>query len=67
MSAFNADKTLEPTYRKIPFDIVDEVLLVDNASQDENLICCGAGTLVCKIQPRAVVLHDFRRGLKFKV
>jgi glycosyltransferase involved in cell wall biosynthesis len=32
--AFNAEKTLGNTYNEIPFDIVDEVLLVDDASQD---------------------------------
>jgi hypothetical protein len=37
MPAFNAGKTLEQTYREIPFDVVDEVLLVDDASQDDTL------------------------------
>jgi len=35
MPAYNAAKTLETTYREIPLDIVDEVLLVDDASTDE--------------------------------
>lgn len=35
--AFNAAKTLEKTYNEIPFDIVDEVLLVDDASQDNTV------------------------------
>lgn len=35
MPAYNAAKTLVNTYREIPFDIVDEVLLVDDASKDE--------------------------------
>jgi glycosyltransferase involved in cell wall biosynthesis len=35
--AYNAEKTLEDTYREIPFDIVDEVLLVDDASQDNTI------------------------------
>jgi glycosyltransferase involved in cell wall biosynthesis len=34
MPAFNAARTLEKTYRDLPFDLVDEVLLVDDASQD---------------------------------
>jgi glycosyltransferase involved in cell wall biosynthesis len=35
MPAYNASKTLEMTYREIPFDIVDEVILVDDASSDD--------------------------------
>ncbi|HEX5702987.1 MAG TPA: glycosyltransferase family 2 protein [Pyrinomonadaceae bacterium] len=34
MPAFNAARTLERTYHDLPFDLVDEVLLVDDASQD---------------------------------
>jgi len=37
MPGYNAAKTLEKTYREIPFDIVDEVLLVDDASKDETV------------------------------
>lgn len=35
MPAYNAAKTLEVTYREIPHDIVDEVILVDDASRDD--------------------------------
>jgi glycosyltransferase involved in cell wall biosynthesis len=35
MPAYNAAKTLVTTYREIPLDIVDEVLLVDDASTDD--------------------------------
>ena len=34
MPAYNAEKTLERTYREIPFDVVDEVILVDDHSGD---------------------------------
>jgi glycosyltransferase involved in cell wall biosynthesis len=34
LPAYNAAKTLEATYREIPFDIVDDVVLVDDASYD---------------------------------
>jgi len=34
MPAYNAEKTLEKTYREIPIDIVDEVLVVDDHSKD---------------------------------
>lgn len=35
LPAYNAAKTLEKTYREIPMDIVDEVVLVDDHSSDE--------------------------------
>ena len=34
MPAYNAENTLEKTYSEIPFDIVDDVILVDDASYD---------------------------------
>ena len=30
LPAYNAAKTLEQTYKEIPFDIVDDVVLVDD-------------------------------------
>jgi len=35
MPAYNAAKTLEMTYHEIPQDVVDEVILVDDASRDD--------------------------------
>lgn len=35
LPAYNASKTLEMTYREIPFDIVDDVVLVDDHSRDD--------------------------------
>lgn len=37
MPAYNAAKTLRQTYAEIPFDVVDDVILVDDASQDETV------------------------------
>jgi len=37
MPAYNAEKTLEKTYREIPHDYVDDVILVDDASSDGTL------------------------------
>jgi glycosyltransferase involved in cell wall biosynthesis len=37
MPAFNAARTLEKTYSELPFDLVDEVLLVDDGSKDETV------------------------------
>jgi glycosyltransferase involved in cell wall biosynthesis len=37
MPAYNAARTLEQTYREIPLDLVDEVLVIDDASQDDTV------------------------------
>lgn len=37
MPAYYAEKTLEQTYREIPFDIVDDVVLVDDCSRDHTV------------------------------
>ncbi len=37
LPAYNAAKTLKQTYNEIPFDIVDEVILVDDLSSDETV------------------------------
>jgi glycosyltransferase involved in cell wall biosynthesis len=37
LPAYNAERTLEQTYREIPMDIVDEVILVDDNSNDSTI------------------------------
>ena len=37
MPAYNAARTLRQTYEELPFDIVDEVLLVDDSSSDQTV------------------------------
>lgn len=37
LPAYNAAQTLEQTYKEIPFDVVDEVVLVDDKSSDETV------------------------------
>lgn len=37
LPAYNAEKTLKKTYDEIPFDIVDEVVLVDDNSPDDTI------------------------------
>ena len=37
LPAYNAEKTLKKTFREIPFDIVDHVILVDDKSSDMTL------------------------------
>ena len=38
MPAYNAAKTLEMTFNEIPHDIVDDVILVDDASRDDTAV-----------------------------
>jgi len=38
LPAYNAEKTIEKTYREIPHDIVDEILLVDDSSDDKTVL-----------------------------
>jgi glycosyltransferase involved in cell wall biosynthesis len=42
LPAYNAAKTLEMTYREIPHDIVDHVVLVDDCSNDDTLTVAKA-------------------------
>lgn len=37
LPAYNAAKTLEATYREIPFEVVDHVILVDDRSSDDTI------------------------------
>ena len=49
MPAYNAARTLERTYREIPLDLVDEVVVTDDASSDETVaeaLRLGLRTLV---------------------
>lgn len=56
LPAYNAEKTLERTYHEIPFDIVDDVVLVDDCSSDNTY------QLARKIGIRHVIRHDTNRG-----
>ncbi len=56
MPAYNAAKTLEQTYADIPFDIVDEVILVDDASTDETIRVAEA------LNIKHVIRHDNNKG-----
>ena len=37
MPAYNAEKTLEKTYDEVPHDIVDDIILTDDASTDRTV------------------------------
>ncbi len=56
MPAYNAAKTLEQTYADIPFDIVDEVILVDDASTDETVKVAAA------LNIKHIIAHDQNKG-----
>lgn len=51
LPAYNAEKTLELTYSEIPFDIVDDVLLVDDASSDRTAQLAGSLGIKTIIHP----------------
>lgn len=55
MPAYNAEKTLDPTYRDLPLDWVDDIVLVDDASRDRTVeIARGLGL--------HTVVHPKNRG-----
>jgi len=56
LPAYNAARTLERTYRELPFDVVDEVVLVDDRSADETL------ALARELGIHHVIEHDANRG-----
>lgn len=56
LPAYNAALTLEQTYREIPFDIVDEVVLVDDASRDDTVAKAK------ELGIRHVIRHESNRG-----
>lgn len=56
LPAYNAGKTLERTYAEIPFDIVDEVVLVDDKSKDDTV------EVGKKLGIRHIVVHDVNKG-----
>ncbi len=56
LPAYNAELTLEKTYREIPFDIVDELVLVDDASKDHT------SDLARKIGIQHVIRHEANKG-----
>lgn len=55
LPAYNAARTLESTYSEIPHDIVDEVILVDDASTD------ATAAIARSLNIRTIV-HDRNKG-----
>jgi glycosyltransferase involved in cell wall biosynthesis len=56
MPAYNAEQTLKKTYNEIPFDIVDNVILVDDASADRTT------ELAHELGIKYVIRHDKNKG-----
>ncbi|MFN3342836.1 MAG: glycosyltransferase family 2 protein [Flavobacteriales bacterium] len=56
LPAYNASQTLERTYNEIPFDIVDDVVLVDDASKDDT------SEVGRKLGIKHVIRHENNRG-----
>jgi len=56
LPAYNAALTLEKTYKEIPMDIVDDVILVDDASKDNTSIV-GANLGI-----RHIIKHEKNKG-----
>ena len=56
LPAYNAMQTLEKTYNEIPFDIVDDVILVDDRSTDKTL------EVAQKIGIKHVISHEQNQG-----
>lgn len=56
MPAYNAEQTLKQTYEEIPFDIVDEVILVDDNSSDATV------EVGRTLGIRHIIKHDVNKG-----
>ena len=56
LPAYNAEKTLEITYREIPFDIVDMVILVDDSSKDNTV------EVARQLGIQHIIRHEKNRG-----
>ncbi|MDX9791098.1 MAG: glycosyltransferase family 2 protein [Candidatus Kapabacteria bacterium] len=56
LPAYNASSTLEQTYKEIPFDIVDEVVLVDDHSRDNTF------DVAQKLGIKHVIRHEVNKG-----
>ncbi|MBN2521531.1 MAG: glycosyltransferase family 2 protein [Bacteroidales bacterium] len=56
LPAYNAEKTLEQTYYEIPFDIVDNVILVDDKSSDNTI------KVAEKLGIEHIIRHEENKG-----
>ncbi|MBK8701536.1 MAG: glycosyltransferase family 2 protein [Saprospiraceae bacterium] len=56
LPAYNAAKTLESTLKEIPMDLVDELILCDDASKD------GTASLAQKLGIEQIIVHPVNKG-----
>lgn len=56
LPAYNAGLTLEKTYREIPFEVVDEVVLVDDSSKDDTIEVAG------RLGINHIICHERNKG-----
>ena len=56
LPAYNAALTLEKTYKEIPFDLVDEVILCDDASRD------NTAALAKRLGIQHFIVHEKNKG-----
>ncbi|MCF6185649.1 MAG: glycosyltransferase family 2 protein [Bacteroidales bacterium] len=56
LPAYNAEKTLEQTYNEIPFEIVDNVILTDDLSNDDTV------SEAERIGIKHIIKHDENKG-----
>lgn len=56
LPAYNAAMTLEKTYKEIPFDLVDEVILCDDASKDHTVRVAG------ELGIKHIIIHEKNKG-----
>lgn len=56
LPAYNAERTLEKTYQEIPLEIVDEVIVVDDASDDKTV------ELAESLGIKHIVQHEYNKG-----
>lgn len=56
MPAYNAEKTLDTTYSEIPFDVVDEVIIVDDCSTDQTV------KKAKELGIKHIITHEINKG-----
>ena len=56
LPAYNASSTLKKTYKEIPFDVVDDVVLVDDCSYDTTI------EIATDLGIKHIIKHDANKG-----